>query len=306
LTASKCTDIINTDCGWCPSLQKAYFGNRNGAYPLTCPSTQEAGSWVWDATRNCKCLTASECTDIIDTDCGWCPSRQKAYFGNGNGAIDPLTCPPNETSGQWTWDPQNCKMFSALTCTECKQGCPTCGWCSYNQKCYLGNSLGPYNYPIITCPNTYWAWDIPKDCPLDGGLSCHTINNGSCTVSTCGSHIGNYWCCPYPYDHRGSCCVKDQATTVGCCCPENTVYSSNGICSAVSWGCIACRKIVSMIETNFIDMLFCKKMSIRPLKEACELISFEKIIEYITNGVSGDVVCDPNFLGFCPYVCPHI
>eukprot|EP00759_Apiculatamorpha_spiralis_P037300 PhF_6_TR37196/c0_g1_i1/m.54811 len=153
LTATTCTNISGTDCGWCPSLGKAYLGSSNGpGVNLTCPATQEAGSWTWNL-NDCKCVAATTCSNITNTDCGWCPSTQKAYLGSSNGPVKNLTCPASATAGQWTWDAPDCAAFTATNCTSCMK-CPDCGWCTSNSKCYLGSSNGPSG---LTCA-AGWIW----------------------------------------------------------------------------------------------------------------------------------------------------
>jgi hypothetical protein len=118
ITAANCSVIAGTDCGWCPSLGKAFLGNGNGPVSgIKCPATNETGSWTW-STKDCACLTATNCSQVVGpTDCGWCPSRNKAYLGNGNGPVGGITCPAEASSGSWTWNAADCACITAANCS---------------------------------------------------------------------------------------------------------------------------------------------------------------------------------------------
>ena len=80
LTATDKDQIKNyKSCGWCPFFNKGLIGNEKGQLlNMNCPASASKGQWTY-YTMNYKCLTATSCSDIGGTNCGWCPSLKKAY-----------------------------------------------------------------------------------------------------------------------------------------------------------------------------------------------------------------------------------
>jgi len=192
LSATKPEDLIGTNCGWCPFHKIGYLGDENGPYfNLTCPSNVKDGQWTW-SKKNYKCLTISKCEDIEGTDCGWCPSLNKAFIGNEKGPIFDLKCNPRQLEGHWIKDKSNCKCLSA-TKPEDLVG-TKCGWCPSLKKAYLGDENGPFFN--LSCQSTMkdgqWTWN-KNDYKCLIATKCQDIKGTNCgwCESSNKAYIGN-------------------------------------------------------------------------------------------------------------------
>jgi hypothetical protein len=177
-------------------LGKAFLGNGNGPVSgIKCPATNETGSWTW-STKDCACLTATNCSQVVGpTDCGWCPSRNKAYLGNGNGPVGGITCPAEASSGSWTWHVADCACITAANCSAIAG--TDCGWCPSLGKAFLGNGNGPVSG--IKCPATLaqgqWTWST-ADCSAWAATTCTECVAGACP--DCG------WCATTGHCYLGN------------------------------------------------------------------------------------------------------
>tara|TARA_Y100000389_G_C17467198_1_gene526736 strand:- start:1519 stop:3612 length:2094 start_codon:yes stop_codon:yes gene_type:complete len=93
-TLSKCSEIPNTQCGYCGETDKFVYGNKNG------PITDYCDKNKWAFTKeSCDimqakkiCNQVKKCGDlIVGTDagdtCGWCPTKNKAVPKKNMGNI---------------------------------------------------------------------------------------------------------------------------------------------------------------------------------------------------------------------------
>src|SRR5947209_4131014 len=98
-----------------------------------------------------------------------------------------------------------------------------------------------------------------------------------------------------------ACCVISSQQ--GCCCPEDTVYSTSGFCVPIDTKCKLCRWIVANIENEGVQKL-CDKAPFG-FKHICKWVVSEysaKIIEWIGKGLPGSTICDEGHLAMCPFV----
>ena len=142
-TLKSCEEIKNTNCGWCPSLNKAFIGDVKGpkGKNIVCPQSKNGDQWIKNYF-DCKCLSAGSCEDIEDTNCGWCPSQKKAFLGNYDGPFGNIRCEESINDGQWTFYSKDCKCLNAKKCEDIVDG-TNCGWCSDLNRAFIGNEKGP-------------------------------------------------------------------------------------------------------------------------------------------------------------------
>ncbi|MES1244732.1 MAG: hypothetical protein ABUT39_24200 [Acidobacteriota bacterium] len=100
--SSSCSDIKDTQCGWCPAgATGPRPGNEKG------PEVGNCLNWIW-RTYNCACAEVTTCRGIEghtkkNQPCGWCKSLNQAMPGDKNGPSDGA-CP----KGDWIWDYDKC------------------------------------------------------------------------------------------------------------------------------------------------------------------------------------------------------
>eukprot|EP01084_Bolivina_argentea_P099797 179334_1 len=206
LNAKKCTDMDDSGGGWCPSRGRCYLGNKSGPYDnITCPATNSQGSWIY-YTSNCAMLTASNCKQCNQAcgSCSWCPFRGKCFYGNFNGpTVKGIDCPSDWVHGQYIYyDDHDCPVLdqnSAVSCKQCVNACPDCGWCEEvdgygGNRCLLGDSHKPWYG--LNCSKWIGSSENCNSikCPLNCDQTVSPVcdpNTGACTLCTKG-YSGKY------------------------------------------------------------------------------------------------------------------
>ena len=179
LSANKCEDLQNTNCGWCNSKKKAMIGTKNGPlFNATC-SNIDSNQWIFN--KDCPCLSATKCDDLSKSEtCGWCPSLKRGLLGDFNGPFGNITCPTTE-EGQWTYYTKDCACLSANKCEDLQS--TNCGWCISKQKPMIGTKKLPlFNASCPNLDNNQWIFN--KDCPCLTAQKCEDLSKSE----TCG------WC----------------------------------------------------------------------------------------------------------------
>lgn len=148
-SASSCSAIAGTSCGWCVTSNGAFEGSATGQDPGAC------NNWIWDSD-DCDCASISSCSGIDDTSYGWCATMNQAMVGDSSGPPDGVACL------NWIWRSDDCNCAGMTSCSSISG--TSCGWCEDYDQAMPGSESGP---EVGSCKK--WTWSS-GDCPsMSGG-----------------------------------------------------------------------------------------------------------------------------------------